>query len=349
MVQFKKERNFIVAYEDGVKVGAWNITTGEFYGKREKPVKTTPSCFTYSNLPDIWQVRMNNEEKFLYGYAVRCFREWFDEYHIYTNAYGNRFEQLISVGLLPNNRYALNSDTKLTKNLVNYLKEHNNKIYDEYAIRAFLLENQYNDFLKDKSNEIKAIFKDCINHVPYEYLKTIISRIEHEHIYPYMRESNIIAMINRYYNTSMALYNKVEVKPNLLTNYAILLYLEEQHKQAHYNEMLEKHNNKPWLYFQNENFIARPILTKEEFHNEGESQSNCVERLYMERVYDGETHVVVIRRVDNPDKSYITCEVGNDGKIWQYLTARNQSVKEQSAKEFKNLYQRYISDNMRNS
>lgn len=348
-MEFKKERNFIVAYEDGVKVGAWNITTGEFYGKREKPVKTTPSCFTYNNLPDNWQFRRNNEENSLYGYAVRCFREWFYDYHDYTNALGNRFEQLISVGLLPYSRGALNSDTKLTKNLVNYLKVNNNKFYDEYVATTFLLESQYNDFLKDKPNEIKVIFRECISSVPYEYLKTMILRIEHEHVYPYMKDYNLITMIKRYYNVSMALYNKVEVKPNILTNYAILLYLEEQNKQAHYNETLEKYNNKPWLYFQNENFIARPILTKEEFHSEGERQNNCVERLYMERVYNGETHIVVVRRIDNPDKNYITCEVSNDGRIWQYLIERNQRVREQSAIDFKALYQQYINDNKRNS
>ena len=45
--------------------------------------------------------------------------------------------------------------------------------------------------------------------------------------------------------------------------------------------------------------------------------------MYMEEVVNGTTHVVVIRRKNNLNTPYITCEVSLGGNIKQYLTRFN--------------------------
>jgi hypothetical protein len=163
----------------------------------------------------------------------------------------------------------------------------------------------------------------------------------------YNKVSEMRKLVENYYNISMTLYGKVEVEKNILTKYAILKYLDEEYKNTHYNEVLNKNNNKPWLYYENETFIVKPILTKEDFHNEGERQHNCVERIYMEKVYEGSTHVVTVRRKSDPNANYITCEVNKNGRIVQYLAAFNQFVTDYDAKQFKNEYATHL-ENSRN-
>jgi len=70
--------------------------------------------------------------------------------------------------------------------------------------------------------------------------------------------------------------------------------------------------------------VMYPLLTAAQFHEEAEAQSNCVERLYMERVAAGSTHVVVIRKKSAPEQSLITCEISNDWRIVQYLARYNR-------------------------
>lgn len=343
-MNFVKERNLIVVYDGVLKQGSWNITDGTFFGKSGKPVKTVPACFTYKNLPDRYDRRYSEET--MLGYAVRCYREWLGGYYFnYTAARGQRMEQLISVGLLPNNEGDLDSTDKLTKDLVTYLKENNRGYFDRATVNNYLAEKKYQDFLNGKPDYIKWIFKCLINELPYDYLKTMLNRMEHEHVnnfYGNYNNGSLVTLVRRYYEICMQLYGSVEIKPNILSNYAHLLYFEKEYKDAHYNEALNQHNNKEWLYYQNETFIVRPLLTKDAFHEEGERQNNCVERMYMEYVHDGKTHVVTVRRVNDPTKNYITCEVSNNGRIIQYLTKNNRHPSELDAIEFKRIYQEYL-------
>ena len=64
--------------------------------------------------------------------------------------------------------------------------------------------------------------------------------------------------------------------------------------------------------------------------------------MYMEYVHDGKTHVVTVRRVNDPTKNYITCEVSNNGRIIQYLAKNNRQPSELDAIEFKRIYQNYL-------
>ena len=347
-MEFIKERNFIVAYYCGEKQGAWNITTGQFIGKSGKPVKTVPSCFAYRNLPSY----LVTENQNILGYAIRWFRYEYcsdnrNVFNIYNHKCGENFERLLSVGLFPNSHYTLTQEIVLNKEIINYCKTELHYSYDYTRIQRHIAETKFKQYCDTLPNWAKNIFTALITeNMPYDYLKTMLNRIISERanmLYNgYNKEHEIQNLIMNYYNISMDLYGKVEVEKNILTKYAILKYLAEEYKNAHCNEVLNKKNNKPWLYYENETFIVKPILTKEDFHNEGEAQHNCVERLYMEKVYNGETHVVTIRRKDNPNDSYITCEVSNNRYIVQYLAAFNHTPNDYDAIQFKKEYATHL-------
>ena len=89
------------------------------------------------------------------------------------------------------------------------------------------------------------------------------------------------------------------------------------------NEKLQRNNNLPYLYFEDETFICKPLLTCEAFHDEATKQDNCVERIYLDIAAKGKTHIVSIRRKADPTSSCITCEI-KDYEIIQYLQAHNK-------------------------
>ena len=340
IMDFVKERNFIVAYENGTYQAKWDILTGHYYGKSGKAVHGTPHAFIYDNLAQTWQKQVS-------GY-VRFYREWFqnDMRTPYTQKRGARYEQLMSLGLRPSQIRDLDSSTKLTKDLVNYLVENNNGVYSSDKVNLYLKKNQYGKLLESLPDWAQKIFLALVDTLPLDYLTKMLSRVEHEHVnmMPDWYNSDIITMIEKYYNKCMTMYGEVKVTPNVLSNYAQICYLYENYKRAHYNESIVANNDKPFLYFQYGNYEARPILSSEAFHEEAEAQHNCVERLYMNKVVENQTYIVTVRRIDKPEKSLITCEVSHNKEIRQYLTYCNQRVIDEEQIQFYKAYVEHLAN-----
>lgn len=97
------------------------------------------------------------------------------------------------------------------------------------------------------------------------------------------------------------------------------------------------------LNFEYDDFVVVIPTTSAEIITEGERQSNCVGRLYLPKVIDKERHIVFVRRKDDIDKNFITCEIYNDGSIGQYLLAHNYYVACGTPEdEFKNAYTEHL-------
>lgn len=96
------------------------------------------------------------------------------------------------------------------------------------------------------------------------------------------------------------------------------------------------------LSFEKDNFIVIVPTTSDEFVQEANAQNNCVNSWYKERVANKETHIVFVRKKSNPSKSYITCEVSNNGYIKQFLLANNRYCDNTSDEEFCRAYQNHL-------
>lgn len=351
-MEFKKERNFINAYEGTIKLGGWNISTGEFIGKSGKPVKSTPACFTYNNLQYF-------RTDILTG-AIRMFREhwgandhrWYGDY---TPARANRLEQMISVGIYPARTDDLDTKITLSKDLVAWIKENCDGVYMNNRVLRYVTVQQYYSQLPDNPPEwVQDVIPSLVeNEIPSTFFIPAIRRAINENIGfvlgndNYRRNNVITSILTDYYRYSMAMWGKVELKPNILTDVCKIRKLYKDYENAHYDELLKANNDKPWLYFENHLLVARPLLTKAEFHAEASAQHNCVESMYMERVRDGITHVVTIRYKNLPNQCYITCEVNNQGHIVQYLTACNNYVTDRGGKEFRDQYQAHLHSSLK--
>ena len=120
--------------------------------------------------------------------------------------------------------------------------------------------------------------------------------------------------------------------------FAIELVEAKKRREAEFeaitNEKLQHNNNLPYLYFEDETFICKPLLTCEAFHDEATKQDNCVERIYLDIAAKGKTHIVSIRRKADPTSSCITCEIKNY-EIIQYLQAHNKKDYKEDESAFK--------------
>ena len=129
---------------------------------------------------------------------------------------------------------------------------------------------------------------------------------------------------------------------NVLTTICKTAHMYQMWKNEHMNESLKKYNDLKELYYENDTYVMYPLLTAAQFHEEAEAQNNCVERLYMEKVAAGSTHVVVIRKKSAPDQSLITCEISNKWRMIQYLARYNSSPQEPE-RAFKDEILAYLS------
>ena len=341
-MDYRKERTLMVAYDDEGKMrGKWDILNNTYIGIKGNPVKTVPEAFKLSN---------NLLPLYLYR-AIEIVKE-FHNYE-YSLKKLNRLEQLISLQLNVECSYGtwtfMESDTtNLTKEVVEYIRTSCNNCYSQNCITQYHIYKEYKSFF-DKCGEQKDWAKDVINYVkndsqkvPQEFIEKMILRGISERVYCRMNYYNFSDIILKFYKMCTTMGFELKVEHNIMTNYYILCYLYDEYKNVHYDDGLKRHNDMAWLYYENDTFIAKPLLTKEDFHAETEAQHNCVERLYMERVFNRLTHIVSVRRKDHPDTSFITCEVSNDRNIIQYLKAWNNRCHEQDECDFQEEYATYL-------
>lgn len=115
-MNYKKERNFIVAYDGTEYRGKWDIIKNEYYGLKGTKVKTKPASFTHANTE-------TGEFAFLFDILrYNC-----DNRSPYTEKRGHQIESLISVGLTISNDWRVwelleTATIKIDKNFIKYFK-----------------------------------------------------------------------------------------------------------------------------------------------------------------------------------------------------------------------------------
>lgn len=112
------------------------------------------------------------------------------------------------------------------------------------------------------------------------------------------------------------------------------------------DKLLNENNNKKYLYYKNDQFIAHPLVSCAAFHDEATQQENCIERMYMKDCANSETHIVAVRSVFNPSHSLITCEIDpKTHKIKEWLRAHNAKDTNINSLRFREEYQNYLYKN----
>lgn len=333
----KKERNLLKAYDHAEQFkGAYDMSTRTYIGVKGTYIKTVPKYFSNLSWNDYYRVMitMHRDLPTLCAHNDANLEE-----------IESRFECLLSLHIRLDDVYVLLQPLhKLNKPFVDWLNTHCDGCYTQHNVEMYeLIHNTPGlaDLTPEAYDLALALISRMGRTTGKEYCIQFARRWCLEHLDFSFGRNRSIEWAHEIYHRQKAMYGECTVTPNLATNYYNLAYLYSQWQEEHYDDILRMNNDKPYLHYEDDNYIVIPLTSRAMFHAEGTAQDNCVERLYMRMVANGETNVVAIRKKSDPDKSYITCEVRN-GQIYQYLYSHNRRVTDTKALGFQYAYQQHL-------
>ena len=373
-----RDKNMLRFTSDNNKNYAFDINTGVFYGISNKPIRSLPTGMS------TWLSDNKNGINALY--LLDSIRRHYWRYNTHgrgtpnliqiANHFGKYFnlvDRIQSIGYVVNDSY----DFDLAS--LDYVAEHF-KVFAKYikalpeerkrnCIRRFMSDmgaeifaESYNLTINEYLNEdmIREIAEFCRRHPQYDtpqYVSLIVyymtrglceflSSPEDRSDYIY-RSGKGLTYIYNYFRMCEAL-GVVPQKENFFSNYIKVIKEYQLNKEKIDNKKITDHYEKTNLYFEDDNFFTYIPQNQEDFKREADAQSNCVYSMYMKKVMNHSTSVVFVRRKDAPDTSLITCEVANNGEIWQYLARFNHRVPENTPEhDFYLKYKSWLNNNFK--
>ena len=336
---YRKEKQWIVGNE-GANVIRLNLDTGVVYsGEKEYQAAAPRFCNIREN-----ETISSALAQFISQYATLPFEYLSADTLATICSYGERYA-------------ALGKVLDVSKKTIAYITSLAELVKEVpiSAVKANIITIDVLDFQKRAIlyNKMKKIFAHAIEVAPR--IKALINTVVFSH-YIDISDEACISM------TRMLIAEKLYVFPSFMITellicwydckkraeepydkrpkHGLLLEMAETnarvttYKNTHITDSLRAHNDLPYLYFEDDTYICRPLITAEDFYDEAKQQSNCVARQYLDPTARGETHIVSIRYKRDPEHSLITCEIDNNGNIRQYLHAYNRGDITQAEKNF---------------
>lgn len=364
MFEITKDRNLlsIRLYETQRTPYTLDINTGVFLGQQGKPIKTTPKYWVENinrathNLAENHPLR--NIIYALYsvascGYSVvtvfRDYSKWLKVLKLCDRFQSiNYFMDYNEVNNLQNTNI---SDADF-KAFAKYRKDHPDVSYTQWWDSLELLSwcNEHHLAIDDHFTEDMAKFIRSYE-IPDNWIKWYAYYLSRG-LYDFMNLAGIARYsINSWIRDYLDCVEKLGQQPqkgDFLRLYTDTVRTYNLRKAEFDNRAIAEHQNSKLhaLQFEDDDFIVKVPMTSDEFIAEGEAQNNCVGRLYLPKVIEHTRHIVFVRQKSNPNKSFITCEVYNDGHIGQYLLRNNHGVdRDNPAYNFKLKYQNFLNEN----
>lgn len=358
-----KEKNFLML-QDSTKTAPYkfDINTGIFYGLREKPIHKYPAGFP-TWLRENYSI--NGILSLMHYIRTNPFR-----YDIHSDINTpNVFSQCANLFRIVDKLNSINyhfniyNSSEFNKESLIFI-DNNFKDFSKYV-----RENGDNASLRDyKQKNEKKLWMKKYNLVPTDYItediiytlyynRTYYDNTKMPYVLSYIRKGLLdwfngynddyraFDKVNSYFNMCEAMGKEPE-KGDFFRLY-INTYREYQLAKTEIDtraiqKNLAKH---PALAFENDAFKVVIPKNVQDFKAEADAMHNCVYSMYMNRVINGHTNVVFIRKKNDINTPYITCEVSNSGRIVQYLASYNRPVQDVNASKFEFAYQNYLWNN----
>lgn len=343
-----KNKNIIEFHLDESKVYRYDVNSGILYSLAQKPLKNIPKAV--SSMVNQWSETSN-----LINYLSNPFNEEERKERFANIKMVSFFDRLDSAGfpvLSDFSTYYIPTFEKHFKEIrKEFIEEEapiqflRNKLYD-YELFDWLEENGLK--IDDHFTKDMAIFLKDGNY-PKKWIPRLAYYLCKDGLWGFFSDGNLYVLQGKFssFVRMMEAMGRAPEKGNFIRQYSEIQAEYNLKKEEFDNILLRKnqsaHANA--LNFSYNDFEVVIPTTSEEFINEGESQNNCVARIYLPKVLRGETNVVFVRKKNALDISYITCEVYG-GKIYQFLLRYNQRIDDNSPeKDFYNAYTKHLAQN----
>ena len=359
MKVYKEKQFLIFDFEDG-KTVKYDFATKEAIGKSGKPVKNLCSQLSGYTMSDIIDCCV--DEKYAKFLAFIKRRYSYDYNRI--NNIGTildkvpqyaRYEQIFSAGIddivdSRNFSYTINDIPKaliklcknhkiqLSNNFLKFYKQNPDGyqfVYNQEYIS--LTDIEINNILHTTKsvkeyygtrnwdyNWIKiSVFNELISEYGYT-AKGLIHYLDYLMTYEALNPSSIINEIYDYASMMKEISNKFDKYPrHFLTTHRIASRnynrLKEEFKEDEFKNRINKDMEKTFGEYR----FYYPTCTQD-IKTEATQMNNCVAS-YIQRVIDGQCHILFLRYKDAPNESLVTIEVRND-KICQALQRYNNPL-----------------------
>ena len=355
-----RNKNYISFLANGKnKPYLFDINTGILYSMQSKPLKRLPPKFKtcvhqYSETNNIVFTLMDRiiQEPYNYG------DDWSFNMSLFTN-HAELFkiaDKLNSLGYVSkyrgdtnkNNLIIVNENFKAFAKYFNDNKKNSivnfvNEVYPLIWAKKHNIEENEIFTLDVIKNLIKSHFtEEQINYIVHCMCRGVC--------YYFIRDDGCLeywTMIDKFKKYFyMCAQMDLPYEKDFFRSYINANRMYQIHKMQLDNKAIIDNYENRNLLFEDENFTIVIPQTVEDFKNEATQQSNCVYSCYLREVVNHKTNIVFIRRKDNIEKSYITCEVSNNGNIKQYLLKHNQRVSANTLeREFYYKYAEWLKEN----
>ena len=338
----RKEKQFLVFYLDDGSIVKYDFATKKAYGKSGRQVQDLKSQLKGYTIEDVINCCEDKQyAKFLRFVKNEYSKNNYEIWNIGTMlskvpSYSN-YEQLFSAGIEDivgkGFKYTIND---IPKGIVKLCKEHNIKLSDSFLryykqnpdayllaykldyisltdadIYEILTKEFYIGYNAVYSERYNSFFNIMLNDYGYK-AKPLLMYVDYLKTYEAIENmGDLTRELYDYVKMMKSISNKFDKYPrHFLTTHAIASrnykrlakQFEEQKFANRIDKSLERTFGDYRFYY--------PKCTQD-IKDEATSQANCVAS-YIDRVIDGQCHILFLRLKDSPDKSLVTIEVRDD-------------------------------------
>lgn len=344
MLEEKKVQSKVFFFLNKVVIARFDFATLSFYDDKGQPTSIIPDCF-----------RKTTVEGGIWCYAVKW---WCQNRNIRTSSRlaleMSSIEKAGAVGIklfpesFPTRELEL---LHFDKDFVTLVKEANLKDADGFLLLTRTVFTAIAEKTRRKNFEkrgysttfIDILFENgnVFDEAPNEEIHELWHLYQHHCLY-LLGKCQRTDFVIYWWNLAHTLNEPLFIRSSPI----VAIYERKVRATLKKNDMLspaiKKYNDLPQLYYEDDEYFVRPLISAQEFHDEATQQNNCVERLYLEDVARNETHIVVLRRKSNPSQSFITVEVDGCGKrVVQYL-AKNNANPPAEVEPFMRAYKEHL-------
>lgn len=335
---YKDKQFLIFDYEDGRTV-KYDFATKQAIGIKGKPVKNLCSQLSGFTITQLFDCCVDKQYTKFLNFVRNS--ENFNISNIGTILNRvpkySRYEQIFSAGFdaaiqdVRNFKYSINDipksliklcrkyPIKVSNNIVDFYKENPDAHYIAYNLKYIsLTENDIFEVWRgEKSKWINENWECC------SYFNMLINKFKYnaKDLWLYLDRiktfeavedmSYLIKELYDYANMMSQISKKYDRFPrHFLTTHKIACRNYNRIKKEFSEELFRKRINKQYECSFGDYIFIYPNSTQD-IKDEAVAQNNCVAS-YIDKVIDGECHILFLRKKDNPEKSLVTIEVRNN-------------------------------------